>query len=220
MSTTKTMRQKIVEAARKRFIHYGYGKTTMAEVASDCNMSSGNLYRYFPGKLDIAEEIGREATQHVLEQMRQAAREAAPRASNMLRACLRKLLQVSYGHRYDEKVLEMVTFLRQERPTFYEWHGHAERAVITEILMQGQASGEFHLADPEWTASLIRSATFKFHVPQLYAVAPIEELYEELEGVLDLLLHGLSAGSQAASARRRLGGGSEQPLGASAESSH
>src|SRR5262249_10860338 len=97
MSTTKTMRQKIVEAARKRFTHYGYSKTTMAEVASDCNMSSGNLYRYFPGKLDIAEEIGRESAEHVLSLMNSAAQAAGPVASNMLRACLHRMLDSTYA---------------------------------------------------------------------------------------------------------------------------
>ena len=35
-----------VAAAKKRFTHFGYGKTTMAEVAADCDMSPGNLYRF------------------------------------------------------------------------------------------------------------------------------------------------------------------------------
>ena len=62
MTMLDETREKIIEAARERFTHYGYGKTTMAELARDCDMSSGNLYRFFPGKLDIAEEICRRAS--------------------------------------------------------------------------------------------------------------------------------------------------------------
>ena len=51
MAEKDTVREKIVEAAKKRFSHFGYAKTTMAEVAADCEMSPGNLYRFFPGKL-------------------------------------------------------------------------------------------------------------------------------------------------------------------------
>ena len=47
--------KQILDAASRRFLHYGYKKTTMSEIANDCNMSTGNLYRYFPSKLDIAE---------------------------------------------------------------------------------------------------------------------------------------------------------------------
>ena len=60
MAEKDTVRYQIVEAAKKRFSHFGYAKTTMAEVATDCAMSPGNLYRFFPGKLDIAEAIATE----------------------------------------------------------------------------------------------------------------------------------------------------------------
>jgi len=189
------MRQKIVEAARKRFTHYGYSKTTMAEVAGDCNMSSGNLYRYFPGKLDIAEEIGREAAQQVLAVMRSAAQAAAPKPSDMLRACLHKMLDATYMqvHNNDARVYEMVLFLRRERPGFLEWHSGMERALIAEILKTGIQSGEFGTPDLDWTARIVLAITFKFHYPQLYADASLEDLHRELDSVLDLLLHGLRA---------------------------
>jgi len=45
---------KILEAAERRFAHYGYGKTTMAEIAQDADMSVGNLYRFFRNKEAIA----------------------------------------------------------------------------------------------------------------------------------------------------------------------
>ena len=60
MSEKESIREQIVDAAKKRFSHFGYAKTTMAEVATDCSMSPGNLYRFFPGKLDIAEAIATE----------------------------------------------------------------------------------------------------------------------------------------------------------------
>ena len=53
----KEPRAQIVAAARKRFQHFGYGKTSMAEIAGDCAMSPGNIYRFFPASLDIAEAI-------------------------------------------------------------------------------------------------------------------------------------------------------------------
>ncbi len=40
----------IVEAARKRFAHYGLEKTTMTEIAADIGMSKASLYYYFPDK--------------------------------------------------------------------------------------------------------------------------------------------------------------------------
>lgn len=40
----------IIEAARKRFAHYGLDKTTMNEIAADIGMSKASLYYYFPDK--------------------------------------------------------------------------------------------------------------------------------------------------------------------------
>lgn len=43
----------ILEAAYKRFAHYGVNKTTMMEIAADLNISKASLYYYFPDKLNI-----------------------------------------------------------------------------------------------------------------------------------------------------------------------
>ena len=47
------IQQRILHAAEERFQQYGYNKTTMAEIARDCDMSAANLYRYFENKLAI-----------------------------------------------------------------------------------------------------------------------------------------------------------------------
>jgi AcrR family transcriptional regulator len=179
-------------------------------------MSSGNLYRYFPGKLDIAEEIGREAALQHLAAMREHAYKAAPRAADMLRAGLHTMLQSTYGQvRYDFRVHEMVMYLREERPEFWAWWSSAERGLIAEILAAGNASGEFQVADVGWTAELILAASFKFLRPQLYVDAPLEELGRELSGVLDLILRGLGIGSDTAAAGRNVAVLPDEPRSAS-----
>ena len=44
----------ILDAAEARLLHFGYNKTTMAEIAEDAGMSAANLYRYFKNKQEIA----------------------------------------------------------------------------------------------------------------------------------------------------------------------
>lgn len=43
-------KEKILEASFQRFLHYGYSKTTMNEIAGDLSMSKALLYYYFPDK--------------------------------------------------------------------------------------------------------------------------------------------------------------------------
>lgn len=46
-------RNSIIEAARKRFAHFGVAKTTMNEIADDLSYSKASLYYYFPDKLNL-----------------------------------------------------------------------------------------------------------------------------------------------------------------------
>ncbi|ASZ10244.1 TetR/AcrR family transcriptional regulator [Chitinophaga pendula] len=56
------MRERILEAALKRFTHYSASKTTMNEIAEDLHCSKASLYYYFPDKkglhIAVLEKIG------------------------------------------------------------------------------------------------------------------------------------------------------------------
>ncbi len=41
--TTEDIKGLILKKAIDRFVQYGFGKTTMVEIARDCGMSAGNL---------------------------------------------------------------------------------------------------------------------------------------------------------------------------------
>jgi AcrR family transcriptional regulator len=46
-------KEKILEAAYEQFLHYGYSKTTMNEIAGALSMSKALLYYYFPDKSEL-----------------------------------------------------------------------------------------------------------------------------------------------------------------------
>ena len=50
-------RDAIIEAAIKRFAHFGVAKTTMTEIATDLSISKALLYYYFPDKLSLYAEV-------------------------------------------------------------------------------------------------------------------------------------------------------------------
>lgn len=50
-------KENIIEAAEKLFRDVGYTKTTVADIAGALGMSPSNIYRYFPTKAHINEEI-------------------------------------------------------------------------------------------------------------------------------------------------------------------
>ncbi len=57
MSTVDDKRNQIINAALKRFSHFGIAKTSMSEIAEDLKLSKANLYYYFPDKFSLIEAI-------------------------------------------------------------------------------------------------------------------------------------------------------------------
>src|SRR6201994_3176821 len=163
MSEKDSVRDQIVDAAKKRFSHFGYAKTTMAEVAGDCAMSPGNLYRFFPGKLDIAEAIATEDYSKHLTHLRKLALQAGRSARERLHDLLFEELRRTY-HKLekDPRVVEMARTIGQERPQFANWMLENERKVLVELFEEAERRGEFRMKDKEFTAEMVQSATMKF----------------------------------------------------------
>jgi AcrR family transcriptional regulator len=60
-------KEKILEAAHHRFLHYGYSKTTMNEIAGDLSMSKALLYYYFPDKSQLYTAVMRKVADDYLK---------------------------------------------------------------------------------------------------------------------------------------------------------
>jgi AcrR family transcriptional regulator len=182
-----------MQAARKRFSRYGYAKTTMAEVSADCGMSPGNLYRFFPGKLDIAEAIAREEERERLAKLQGIA--AAPDRSARQRLFdffFSELQTTFWKFEEDPEGVEIARILAQNRPALGDERVAAERRMIAQILADGTKCGEFAVTDCDYTAEMVHSATLKFRFPQRWTRAPLDTLERELEGVLSLMINGLA----------------------------
>ncbi|MCF4166805.1 TetR family transcriptional regulator [Zavarzinia compransoris] len=192
MKRHEEIKQAIITAAKDRLSRYGYGKTTMAELASDCKMSAGNLYRYFMSKLDIAEEIARQSFLRTAERLREVVRRPDIPAVERLRSFLLEQMQITFQElERDQHWIEMAEIVARERPHVANEGLARVRSLIAEILAMGNATGEFDIEDVNFTAEMIQSATFKFRYPQLFTGLALDKLEREAEGVIDLLIDGL-----------------------------
>jgi AcrR family transcriptional regulator len=197
MSQIDDTRKQILEAAVARILHYGYAKTTMAEIARDCNMSAGNIYRFFASKLDIAEAMARKFNAQAYEVHEQIARREAS-AADRLREFFHFDLARTYTAIADEaKILEVAEVLSRERPLFFNEALAHERTYLVAILEDGVRRGEFRpLAKPNETAEMMQSGVMKYRFPQLFSFLTLPKLQRELDGVMDLILAGLSPGAE------------------------
>ena len=197
MTEKDSIRARIIEAAKARFYHYGFGKTTMAELACDCSMSPGNIYRYFAGKLDIAEEIALEVTESSMARLRAVAERTTVGPPERLCAFLREELHLTFALLHDNpKLHELAEIIKTERVDFVNQELRELRRIMGRILADGMQQGVFRKLDVDATAEAIQSATWKFHYPQLFTRLPLDALERELEAVMSLIVAGLTPTTQ------------------------
>jgi AcrR family transcriptional regulator len=193
MSDKTDTRQQILDAAMQRIMHYGYAKTTMAEIARDCDMSAGNIYRFFASKIDIAEAMARKLNMEI-----NAFNAALARGSGTAPDKIRRFHHTALTTTFekldkDAKILEVAEVLAHERPTFANEEMAQERIHLVQILDQGIADGDFApMENPNFIAEMMQSATMKFRYPQLWSRLTLPKLQRELDGVMDIMLAGLS----------------------------
>ncbi len=187
------LRVRILDAAQQRFSTYGYGKTTMAEIAKDCAMSAANLYRYFKNKQDIAAAC---ASRCMLEQqdiVRAVIRQQHVSAAEKLRAFVLASLETTHQMYVDQpKINELVEFVTSERQELVFQKIQTQHALITEILVQGNQTNEFDIKDVLVTARAVQNALVKFNVPIFMALYSLGEFKSMANEVVDLILQGLN----------------------------
>jgi len=194
MDDKANTRDRILQAAMARIKHYGYGKTTMAEIAADCDMSPGNIYRFFEAKIDIAEAMARRHYAEMNANLSAIARRKDWSVDKRLKEMLARRMRENY-QMFEEnaKILEVAEVLSKERPLFLNELIAMERVTITALIEEGVAAGLFAECDAEYAAEMIQSATIKFGLPQLFSHLTLPKLEREFEGVMALLLNGLYA---------------------------
>lgn len=190
--TTEEIKHNILDKAFARFGHFGFGKTTMAEIAKDCGMSAGNLYRYFENKKEIGAGCAKRCMQQKLELVREIVRNHRIKPEKKLQAFALEVLEYMH-HQFSDQpaVMELVDFISRERWDIVLQYMEQERSLLSEILSEGNRSGDFNIPDVLGTAKWIQAALIKFIAPRYMDAFTLEELRNEAIGVTAMLTKGL-----------------------------
>ena len=185
-------RQDILDAANDRFLKYGLGKTTMAEIAEDVSMSAANLYRYFKNKQDIASACADRCMCSRNERLREATR------SNHLNAAQRLETFALEGYRYmaemlqdSPKINELVDHVSSNNPEIIHQKIKVQVALIAEILAYGNETGEFEIDDIVSKAETIYATLLLFDVPIFLPLFTPEEFEQKAKNVVELIVDGI-----------------------------
>lgn len=192
VETTDEIKNMILDTAVDRFGQYGFGKTTMAEISKDCDMSPGNLYRYFKNKLEIGASCAQRFISRTEKLLREVLRRPGLTPSKRLEALVLENLRFTVNQISSQpRIHELVTYIYEERQDMVQRHLEFQHSLYAEVLAEGNRTGEFDLHDVLATARLVYSATTKFHDPYWVNSVPLEAMEKEAIDVVNLLMNGL-----------------------------
>lgn len=151
------MKERILEAALRRFTHYGSAKTTMNEIAEDLRCSKASLYYYFPDKKGLHRAVLQKIAENFFAEMEAAADQMTSAAE-----CLTAINEIRGNFLQRFCRLELFKVLNETQPDemqqLIKEAKERDDRLITRILKAGIASGELATERPEEVAVLYNQA--------------------------------------------------------------
>jgi AcrR family transcriptional regulator len=185
-------RSQIVAAADEHFRHYGYNKTTVADLAKAIGLSTAYIYKFFESKQAIGEAVCSLCLGTILGELRAIV--AAPKpARERLREVYQSLARQGVDLFFKERKLhEIVITACGEKWRSVRAYEADLLELVAELVASGRETGEFERKTPlDEVARAIRSTMLPFAHPVL-----LEENYDEVAEktviVANLVLRSLS----------------------------
>ena len=151
------VRGRIVTAARELIAHGGYAEAQVATVAAKAGVATGTVYRHFPSKAELFAEVFRNASQHEVDAVVEAAADtdssAAARIATAVETFARRALR---GRRLAWALIAepVDPAVEAERLIFRR----AYRDAFAQVIAAGVESGELPQQDPATSAAALVGA--------------------------------------------------------------
>jgi len=164
-SAAESVEARILEIARAHVRKFGPARATVVGVAQEAGMTHANVYRYFPSKTALFEEITASWLRPIETRLREAAEGADPaydKLERMLTSIHRAYRQKLEG---DPALFDLlIESLEQERSSARR-HRARVQSEIQRVVEEGVASGAFAMTDRRRAMSLIFDAAHRFMHP-------------------------------------------------------
>lgn len=196
---TDAVRMEIIHNASQLFTHYGFWKTNIGDIATRCNMSPGNLYRYFKNK----QAIGLAVVAQYFEMVQVAIETVEMLPGGTPEDRIRKWLETGVQQGVSQvnqhpKIVELAEFLCDDADGWelLQTHIRWKRDHLANEIRKGIDSGDLEPCDAEQTAGILLNALKAFWMPEtLVKWKDKSTILPELHATLDLFFRGLRARS-------------------------
>jgi AcrR family transcriptional regulator len=183
--------QRIIDTGARLFRHYGYAKTTVADIARELGMSSANIYRFFASKVEIHQAI--------CQQLLAASYRQAMAIAQMQESAEARLRRYALDHHRftvetmmdEEKVHEMVVVAIERDWNVIEQHIDRINVIVRGIIEDGITAGEFARQDAAVAARCFSASLVILHHPQIAAQCLAKQNRPQPEQIIDFAIHAL-----------------------------
>lgn len=187
----------IVEAAIKRFSHFGINKTTLAEIAGDTGISKPSLFYYFDDKRSLLEAVVCKIINEFIDVL-----ESVFKAANSVDEALLKFIDVKrqYFKKYSLLALQADSLeMHKMSPQLLEAIGIAHKRteqLLSDLLERGIKQNDIRAIDVRKTSMLLLETLRAFeygikHRTCLVKGEDIDTLFDKQKEVIELFLNGL-----------------------------
>jgi len=183
--TKDEMKERILEAALKRFTHYGSAKTTMNEIAEDLGCSKASLYYYFPDKKGLHRAVLMKIGENFFAELEAVAENIVSAA-----ATLQQITEVRSNFIRRFCRLELFRILNETQPEemqlLIKEARERDDKLIARVLKAGVESGELDVKDPQQMAILYNQAMEGLRFTVLnYPPDYVDHTPEEIDLMMD-----------------------------------
>jgi len=148
----------IIEAATKRFAHFGIAKTTMTEIAKDLSLSKALLYYYFPDKISLYAAVFESIAKKMFDKIEQGLLDINNCEDAVFYLIdMRLAFAMKYYNLFDQS-LNSVTELAEELSRVIQLVSELEIKTIASIFKKANESGELVVDKPDYIAEIFLNA--------------------------------------------------------------
>ncbi|WP_228391416.1 TetR/AcrR family transcriptional regulator [Komagataeibacter medellinensis] len=141
-------REQILNAANEHFRHYGYKKTTVADLAKAIGLSTAYIYKFFESKRAIGEEICRQCHDRVMADVKDVVTTDKP-ASERLRLIFLTLARDGIDLLFNDRKMHDIVLAALEEGWSTASDFDAELlSYVRSVITDGRDSGEFERKTP------------------------------------------------------------------------
>ncbi|MCL4637352.1 MAG: TetR/AcrR family transcriptional regulator, partial [Olivibacter sp.] len=148
----------IIEAATKRFAHFGIAKTTMTEIAKDLSLSKALLYYYFPDKISLYAAVLENIAKKMFSKIQQGLKDIDESEDAVLHLIdMRLAFTMKYYNLFDQGLNSLME-MPDELARVMQLVSNLEIKILAEIFKKANQRDEIRVDDPVQTAEIFLNA--------------------------------------------------------------